>query len=964
MTVPTVAVTVRLADFGGPAVAGVKITARLSDVDYTAAGTFVSTEPVTATTDATGLAVLNVFPNAVTPTGLGTVGATIRFTASMPGSRGLKVEAVIPNTACNLVDHVVDQEPNGLGASEAAAAAAQAARDVALAAAASTDADVIATAADRVQTGLDRTQTGLDRVATGQDRVATAADRVQTGLDRAAADTSATSASNYAALAATGAKFFDTIALGRAGVADTFTFGVKSFGTDNLARPTVYRRDSSTTQTLLYEVVPGSEMETIRAIKDNIASLRTTATVGGTPASGGNSLSANSVWVRNTPLSAGKLKSFNIFIATVGSGALDLLIVTRTAGTNNFTEKARFSLTLLAGLNSFTDAQFGAITIGAGDYLGVAVPTGGALPSFSGTGGTGYWQLAGATTFTAGTALSSFTGGTVDLKMQATTDLLAIARSALAPSFTSELDTYATRKSATEAAVPGYTAGLASFGAGGTGTPGANAYFYRKPVPQKVRVSAINVQTSVAGGLSLYAVSVEGANVVTRILASGISLASGVNSLTPTDFGQITLNKGETLCLVTPTACIKQDTGLAQVDVLFQVSATVAAQSLLSAWAATNPMLFNWTWIPVQDADDWEVNRVKLLRNEAISTLPTAWTFTGAWTASSGMVPPAGVGDYTSVKAVLGNTYDTEQLLFRCTFVPSASTDRIALGVGPSLCEVDGNAGTLKLFNASSTVSVLSSIALTASLVAARTYRLDALRDKRRTRYTLTDLTTGQQTIREEDNSAGTSTSMVGGELRGSPQIIVIAGQPVITKFDAMADQVHPRVDIVGDSIVNGSGVTLASRWSQLLKTAVSGASIAGLDGTTAGAGLPHFLSVARLLKPKYLVWSYGTNDTDTGLAAYQTAYTRVRELCDAYGITMVICTVQPIPTRTFTNLNAFIRGLTGVKIVQFDRAITTGNDGVTFNVANYQGDNIHPNATGHALLFARFAIDVPELFD
>jgi endoglucanase len=111
MTAPTVPVTVDLADFGGPAIAGVKITARMSKVDMTAAGVVVSNAPVVGITDATGRAVLNCFPNALVPTGLGTKGASTKFTATIPHSSPLNVLAVIPNAPCKLVDVQVDLAP-------------------------------------------------------------------------------------------------------------------------------------------------------------------------------------------------------------------------------------------------------------------------------------------------------------------------------------------------------------------------------------------------------------------------------------------------------------------------------------------------------------------------------------------------------------------------------------------------------------------------------------------------------------------------------------------------------------------------------------------------------------------------------------------------------------------------------------------------------------------------------------
>ena len=94
-----------------------------------------------------------------------------------------------------------------------------------------------------------------DRVQTGLDALATAADVVTTAASRDAA-------SVYAATAATAAKYYDTIALGLAGVADTVTFGVKAGGTDGLTRPTIYRRDSLSTYTLIMDQIAGTEFDT------------------------------------------------------------------------------------------------------------------------------------------------------------------------------------------------------------------------------------------------------------------------------------------------------------------------------------------------------------------------------------------------------------------------------------------------------------------------------------------------------------------------------------------------------------------------------------------------------------------------------------------------------------------------------------------------------------------------------
>lgn len=128
MPLTTVPVTVRLSDFGGADVAGVVITARLSDIDIAADDTFVSTDPVEATTDANGVAVLDLFPNAMAPGGLGTRGTTVRVTAAPPGSKPLRVTAAIPNAPCNLGDIAEIDESVGLTEAELALIQVQAAK--------------------------------------------------------------------------------------------------------------------------------------------------------------------------------------------------------------------------------------------------------------------------------------------------------------------------------------------------------------------------------------------------------------------------------------------------------------------------------------------------------------------------------------------------------------------------------------------------------------------------------------------------------------------------------------------------------------------------------------------------------------------------------------------------------------------------------------------------------------------
>lgn len=103
MAAPTVTVTIDLSSMIGVAVADVEITAKLDKTEVY--GGFIVAGTTTATTDDNGVATMELFPNALPDAdlpGLGTMGSIYRFTATATGGKKLDVQAVIPNTDCNL----------------------------------------------------------------------------------------------------------------------------------------------------------------------------------------------------------------------------------------------------------------------------------------------------------------------------------------------------------------------------------------------------------------------------------------------------------------------------------------------------------------------------------------------------------------------------------------------------------------------------------------------------------------------------------------------------------------------------------------------------------------------------------------------------------------------------------------------------------------------------------------------
>lgn len=185
MTAPTIAVTCVANDQNGNPVAGAVFTARLDSTEVYQG--FVVPERVQVVANASGIAVLNLWPNA-----LGVAGSLYRVTAVNPdtGRKFLDTTISVPNSPCNLHEILVqapypplDAAAQALMAAQGALALVTAQADIAAAKAVLTAADVVLTHADVVATGADADATAADRIQTGLDRVDTGEDVALTHAD-------------------------------------------------------------------------------------------------------------------------------------------------------------------------------------------------------------------------------------------------------------------------------------------------------------------------------------------------------------------------------------------------------------------------------------------------------------------------------------------------------------------------------------------------------------------------------------------------------------------------------------------------------------------------------------------------------------------------------------------------------------------------------------------------------------
>lgn len=199
MPTPTIAVTCAASDQGGESVAGGIYTAKLDQTEIYDG--FVVPEQVTATADADGLAILNLWPNA-----LGVNGSSYRITARNPdtGKKFFDASVVVPNNPCNLYQIIQNAPFPNVDSAQQALIDVQALVTIA-------NQDVATTNADAQQTTADRLQTGEDRTAARDSAANALTSENMAGEKAAEASGHANAASGQAVLAANAAATTQTL---------------------------------------------------------------------------------------------------------------------------------------------------------------------------------------------------------------------------------------------------------------------------------------------------------------------------------------------------------------------------------------------------------------------------------------------------------------------------------------------------------------------------------------------------------------------------------------------------------------------------------------------------------------------------------------------------------------------------------------------------------------------------------
>ncbi len=655
---------------------------------------------------------------------------------------------------------------------------------------------------------------------------------------------------------------------------------------------------------------------------------------------------------------------------------MDLLVLSRSG--NSITVKNRVALSFSGtGTDTFRKSELGTISMSAGDLLGFWIPSSNhARVAYATGSGTRYWSLASNPT---GTQNWTLLTGPIQFAFEAKIDRVEILKSKLEPNIQTQLDLIESSLIVRtfHKAIPEDQSSASSTN---------NAYLHELPIARMGYISTIRAYVKSVGSMTVLVLQKIAANLSVRtsftLSASSVGLKEWIANR---DFSPIIVNPGEvvawyaassgglTIAFSTPTN--------REIRTLTLNSLPTSTWTVWSAASAGYTLEFGFDVTEFPDSLSSN-KKIKILDQEINNSLPVAWTFNGPWSASNGLIGPTPDGTLTNY----GRTqmsYGSENRISWITFVAGTTTDRLLLGFSNYASgqtalalatgfQIDGTDGDSRIRICTTRSSSFTSVpATTAStvmpvLVAGRVYRIELISDRRKNTATIIDLTSGVRTSVVHDANATSSSNLTTGEQKDHLFISYIAGSPKVTKVEVWINELPFRHCLaLGDSLTNGYGVSLADRWTQLIKDELDGDMIIdGRDGAMANNTWDRFMAEGIFICPRFVLWNIGTNDLDSGISSLRFRTNTLKFWCDAVGASLVVCKILPANGIDVDGINSYLSTLTGIYIVNVDKALSVDNDGVTPNASLLQADGLHWNAAGNLAVFNQVKTDAPELFN
>ena len=270
--------------------------------------------------------------------------------------------------------------------------------------------------------------------------------------------------------------------------------------------------------------------------------------------------------------------------------------------------------------------------------------------------------------------------------------------------------------------------------------------------------------------------------------------------------------------------------------------------------------------------------------------------------------------------------------------------------------------------NTTSLPAIAKESTLTVPIIANRQYLLELERQTIRNHILrITDTITGESQEILNDY-VDTRLFSIGS---GHVGVMAFGGSFTINKIQyASNEPTKPRIAFYGDSFVEAATLILDGgvqlRYADLVKSKLGGsAHINGRGGDKSDTLVNKLSTDFTTERADYVVLAIGTNDTvfDTWLTNIE----KLIEAVEAKGSIPILMTLTKITssdrTAFMTAVNNWIIN-SGYLYVDANLATTLNNDRQTQNTSLFKTDGVHPNVDGHEVIYRRFLLDVPEVFD
>ena len=135
-----------------------------------------------------------------------------------------------------------------------------------------------------------------------------------------------------------------------------------------------------------------------------------------------------------------------------------------------------------------------------------------------------------------------------------------------------------------------------------------------------------------------------------------------------------------------------------------------------------------------------------------------------------------------------------------------------------------------------------------------------------------------------------------------------------------------------------------------------------GYPGRNSQSALLSLNTAITMACPEKIIWCLGMNDGDSGAinSNWKDAVDEVTNICDEYGIELIMATIPNVPSVDNSYKNAFVRA-SGHRYIDFASAVGASSD-TTWYDGMLSNDSLHPTAEGAYALYRQAITDIPEL--